>query len=95
MRAPKPATSNLSAPRPISSSGVKPMAMSPWSSAGFSTKRCTASMISATPALSSAPSSVVPSLVTMSSPRHLASTGESAARITCAGSPGSTMSPPA
>jgi hypothetical protein len=53
-----------------------------------------ASMISATPALLSAPSSVVPSEVTMSLPIWSASAGCSAARMIWAGSPGRTMSPP-
>ena len=44
-----------------------------------------ASMISARPALLSAPSSVVPSVVTMSLPIWSASAGWSAARITCGG----------
>ena len=48
-------------------------------------------MISATPALSSAPSSVVPSLVTMSWPTRAASAGSSAGSSTWLGSPGSTI----
>ena len=51
----------------------------------------TAAMISATPALSSAPSSVVPSLVTMSWPTRAASAGSSAGSITWLGSPGRTI----
>src|SRR5579871_5761454 len=55
---------------------------------------CTASMISARPALLSAPSSVVPSVVMMSWPIWLRSAGCSAKRITCEGSAGRVMSPP-
>jgi len=50
--------------------------------------------LAATPALSSEPSSVVPSVVMMSSPIMSASTGCCATVITCVVSPGSTMSPP-
>ena len=53
-----------------------------------------AAMISATPALSSAPSSVVPSLVTMSWPTLAASSVSSAGSITWLGSPGRTIGPP-
>ena len=52
-----------------------------------------AAMISATPALSSAPSSVVPSLVTMSCPMRTASACSSAGSITWLGSPGSVIAP--
>ena len=52
-------------------------------------------MMTATPALSSAPSSVVPSVVMSVLPTSAASSGLSATRITRSVSPGSTMSPPA
>ena len=55
----------------------------------------TAAMISATPALSSAPRSVVPSLVTMSCPTRAASAGSSAGSRIWLGSPGSTIGSPA
>ena len=48
-------------------------------------------MISATPALSSAPSSVVPSLVTMSWPTRRASSGTWSGSMTSFSSPGSTI----
>jgi hypothetical protein len=51
-------------------------------------------MIVATPALSSEPSSVVPSVVMMSSPNISSRTGFCATVITCDESVGSTMSPP-
>ncbi|MGY3420877.1 hypothetical protein ACVWZW_001352 [Bradyrhizobium sp. F1.13.4] len=51
-------------------------------------------MISATPALLSAPSSVVPSVVMMSLPIWFFSAGCSAKRITWLVSPGNVMSPP-
>jgi hypothetical protein len=52
-------------------------------------------MITATPALSSAPSSVVPSVVMIVPPISSLSAGLSSTRITFDLSPGSTMSPPA
>ena len=48
----------------------------------------------ATPALSSAPSSVVPSLVIRVRPWRRSNSGLSSQRITRAGSPGRAMSPP-
>ena len=51
-------------------------------------------MMMATPALSSAPSRVVPSEVISVRPRSDSSSGLSATRITRLGSPGRTMSPP-
>ena len=59
--------SNRLAPSPISSSGVKAMHSLPWGRP-FSSTVSTAVMISATPALSSAPSRVVPSVVIRVSP---------------------------
>ena len=67
-RAPNSATSNSSAPIPISSSGVKPIRSVGRAASGWPTSHATAAMISAIPALSSAPSSVSPLEVTMSSP---------------------------
>jgi hypothetical protein len=60
--------STLSTPRPISSSGVNRILMAPCLICGFCSRKCAASMISARPALLSAPNSVVPSDVTMSWP---------------------------
>ena len=62
--APKPATSKLLAPRPISSSGVKQIQIFPCFTSGCRIRYSIAVMISAIPALSSAPSSVLPSVVT-------------------------------
>ena len=56
------------APSPISSSGVKPIRSVGRGSSGCAARWATAAMISATPALSSAPSSVSPLEVTMSWP---------------------------
>ena len=58
-----------------------------------SSRRAAVTMI-ATPALSSAPSSVVPSLVTRSWPSLSASPGMSSGSSTCDGSPGSTIGSP-
>ncbi len=66
--APKRSMSNSDAPWPISSSGVKPTRSVGRGSSGFADRCATAAMISATPALSSAPSSVSPLEVTMSWP---------------------------
>ena len=63
------------APWPISSSGVKPMRSVGRGSSGCAARWATAAMISATPALSSAPSSVSPLEVTMSWPSLPASSG--------------------
>ncbi len=68
--------------------------MAPCLICGLSIRNFAASMISATPALLSAPSSVVPSVVTMSLPIWSASAGYSLARMIWLGSAGSTMSPP-
>ena len=61
--------SNSVAPSPISSSGVKRPAASGAAARGCAARWATAVTISATPALSSAPSSVSPLEVTMSWPR--------------------------
>ena len=53
-----------------------------------------AAMMMAMPALSSAPSSVVPEAVTMSSPTFCARYGSALGESTCSGSSGSTMSSP-
>jgi len=74
--------------------GVKPTRIFPWISEGSARKRSRAVTISATPALSSAPRRVVPSVVTMSEPRARTRPGFSASRITCCGSAGRGMSPP-
>src|SRR5436190_2229686 len=58
--------SKWSTPRPTSSSTVKPTRIGACSISGCATRYATAPMISATPALSSAPRSVVPAVVTMS-----------------------------
>ena len=55
---------------------------------GCSTSQAAVSMMTATPALSSAPNSVVPSVVMIVRPRRAASSGFSAARMTAARSPG-------
>ena len=81
-------------PLPISSSAVKPILIVPCGICGFCSSMSTSVMIAATPALSSEPSSVVPSVVMMSSPIISASAGFCATVITCDGSPGSAMSPP-
>ena len=59
-------------PRPISSSGVKQIRIGPWGRSGCSSRWRAMAMTMATPALSSAPSSVVPLAVTMSSPTFVA-----------------------
>ena len=69
----KVSKSNLSAPLPISSSGVKQIEILPWQSSASSQISRHASIISATPALSSAPRSVVRSVTIISSPEYLAS----------------------
>ena len=75
--APNFSTSNLSAPLPISSSGVNPILMSPCFISGLFIKYSIAVTISATPALSSAPSNVVPSVVIKSSPTKFNNSEES------------------
>src|SRR5712691_9088421 len=65
--APKRATSKCRVPRPISSSGVKAIRMRPCGISGCATRYAAAVTISATPALSSAPRSVLPD----AAPRHL------------------------
>ena len=66
--APNASRSKNFVPSPTSSSGVKAIRSGPCGSSGCATRYSTAAMISATPALSSAPSSVVPSVVTRSWP---------------------------
>ena len=66
--APNRATSKCCVPRPISSSGVNAMRTAPCGRPECDSRYSAAVMISATPALSSAPSSVVPEAVTMSWP---------------------------
>ena len=81
-------------PLPISSSQVNTTRTGPCGISGFSARTRAASMMTATPALSSAPSSVVPSVVMIVLPTSASSSGFSATRITFDGSFGSTMSPP-
>ena len=57
---------------PISSSDVNAIAIGPCGISGFCRSTSTIVMIVATPALSSDPSSVVPSVVMMSSPIEIA-----------------------
>ena len=92
--APKASRSKSSAPRPTSSSTVKAMRMGARVRSGCRTRYATAAMISAIPALSSAPSSVVPSLVTMSCPTRAASSGSFSGSSTWRASPGSTIGAP-
>ena len=66
--APKRGMSNSVAPSPISSSGVNATRSVGRGSSGCAARYATAAMISATPALSSAPSRVSPLLVTRSCP---------------------------
>ena len=73
--APKASTSKSEAPMPISSSGVKAIRRFGRGSSGWAARWATAVMISATPALSSAPSRVSPLEVTMSSPALPSSAG--------------------
>ena len=81
--APKRAMSKSRAPSPpVSSSGVKPTRSVGRGSSGCAARCATAAMISATPALSSAPSSVSPLEVTMSCPVLAASSGSSAGSST-------------
>jgi hypothetical protein len=87
-------TSKCIVPLPTSSSGVKPMRIVPCGISGCWIRYSAAAMISATPALLSAPSSVVPDAVTMSLPICSSRSGLSARRITAVGSSGSTMSCP-
>ena len=67
-----------------------------WGSSGFWAIRATRAIISATPALSSAPSSVVPSVQTRSSPTRLLSAGSFAGviAILCPSTSPQTKSPP-
>jgi hypothetical protein len=81
-------------PVPTSSSGVKAIASVPRLICGFCFKVSIIVMISATPALSSEPSRVVPSAVMMSSPISVFNSGFFATVMICAGSFGNTMSPP-
>ena len=67
--------SNSSAPLPISSSGVKPTRIVARRTSGFAARYATADITSAIPALSSAPSSVSPLVVTMSCPSLSDSSG--------------------
>ncbi|KAF5032374.1 hypothetical protein DSECCO2_617940 [anaerobic digester metagenome] len=66
--APNPFTSNMSAPLPTSSSGVKAIFIVPCSTSGLFTKYSAMDNISAIPALLSAPRSVVPSVTIRSFP---------------------------
>ena len=74
--------------------GVNPIRTLPWRTSGCRRRYSAAVTISATPALSSAPSSVNPDAVTMSCPRCDASAGSSRSRSTTDGSSGSTRSRP-
>ena len=74
-RAEAPRRRTARAPMPISSSGVKPIRSVGRGASGWAARYATAAMISAIPALSSAPSSVSPLEVTMSSPTLPASSG--------------------
>ena len=67
--------SNSVAPSPTSSSGVKPTRIVGRGSSGWAARWATAVMTSAMPALSSAPSSVSPLVVTMSCPTASRSSG--------------------
>ncbi len=93
-RAPNAATSKCFVPRPISSSGVNPTRILPCGISGCAMRCAAAVTISATPALLSAPSSVVPDAVTMSWPVCSASAGSSVSRSTAAVSSGRTRSRP-
>ena len=73
--APKRSMSNRARPAPTSSSGVKPTLSVGRGSSGCAARCATAAMISAIPALSSAPSSVSPLLVTRSWPTRSSSSG--------------------
>ena len=92
--APNTARSKWSVPLPTSSSTVKAI-RAVARGASSRTSWATAVMIAATPALSSAPSSVVPSLVTRSCPSLSASAGISAGSRTWDGSPGRRIVSPA
>ena len=92
--APKRSRSMCIVPAPTSSSTVNATRTVACVGSGFRSRNSTAVMISATPALSSAPSSVVPSLVTMSWPTRPTSAGESSESSTWVGSPGSTIGEP-
>ena len=73
--APKRSMSNSEAPSPTSSSGVKPTRIVGRGSSGWAARCATAAITSAMPALSSAPSSVSPLVVTMSWPTLVAQLG--------------------
>ena len=92
--APNRSRSKSSAPRPTSSSTVKAMRIGARVRSGCRTRYATADMISAIPALSSAPRSVVPSLVTMSCPTRAASSGSFSGSSTWRASPGSAIGAP-
>jgi hypothetical protein len=85
--------SNSVAPSPISSSGVKQTRSVGRGSSGWAARWATALTISATPALSSAPSSVSPLEVTMSCPVAPVSAGIAAGSSTVPPR-GSAMVPP-
>ena len=74
---PNRGTLMLCAPRPISSSGLKAILTLPCSISGCACKYATAEIISAMPALSSAPSSVCPSVTIRSCPLYAATSGKS------------------
>ena len=75
--APKRSRSSRDAPCPISSSGAKHTATPPWGSPRF-IRRSQTVRISAIPALSSAPSRVVPSVVMRVWPRQAMRSGNCA-----------------
>ena len=83
------------APRPTSSSTVNATRIGARRRSSVRARYATAAMISAIPALSSAPRSVVPSLVTMSWPTRTARAGSASGSRTCRGSPGSAIASPA
>ena len=71
------------APSPISSSGVKAIRIAGRGNSGLAARWATAVMIAATPALSSAPSSVSPLAVTMSCPIALPARASTRDRVGC------------
>ena len=80
--APNASSGKATCPRPISSSGVKPILIVGRGTSGCAFRYSTAAMITAMPALSSAPSSVVPSDVMIVSPLHFRSSGLSFGSMT-------------
>ena len=83
-----------SCPRAISSSGLKHTRMTPCGISGWRSRWRTALMTTATPALSSAPSRVVPLAVTMSWPIFSRRCGMVSTVSCCVGSSGSTIGLP-